>query len=154
MRAAVLGAIEPDVLSELLITSFAKLLSSLLGIELPELPSVQQIPKGVRPAPVEYRAGDRTAREIAERVAARLAALGVASTLIGPRSLSSGESAARAIGIMVDCADPDSRSKAGLLYELLGRYGAEFDPEHERLERAFDGDADADSVADRSFSTS
>jgi hypothetical protein len=149
VRAAVLGAIEPDVLSELLITSSAKPLSNLLGIELPELPVAQQVPKEVRPVPVEYRAGDRTAREIAERVAARLATLGVAVTLIGPRSLSSGESAAdpQPIGIMVDYVYPDSRSKAGLLYELLGRYGTEFDPELERLERVFNGGADADSVA-------
>lgn len=136
VRATVLQLIKPELLSEVVVSSFSTPLSTLFHFPVP-VPAPDRIDVRARhPLPVEYPSEDRTAREIAERLAARMAAVGIPARLVGTATAADGLRPPRPMGIRVDFARQPGSDRVGVLYEFLLRFGRELAPETERLVEA------------------
>lgn len=144
VRTAVLREIDANELSELVVTSASAPLTDLFGWELPAFsrsPNASMHVPGF--IPVSYRPGDRTAREIAERLTARLNASHIAAVLAQSRSQSAGSPSDRPLGVMIDYLPGDPWAARGHMRDCLGRYPGDFDREIELLDGA-SGDPQTD----------
>lgn len=149
VRAAILAVIEPKLLSDLVVTSVSEPVTELLHAELPSPPASDGTPRMRSPIEVWYRSGDRTAREIAERVTARLGALGVPAVLRGPHRASGTTTMDASRWLLIDFLPrPDFPSeRPGILYSFLRRYPTEFESQIRVLESTSPFDTGSDSLA-------